>query len=351
MENNTDHILINAIKKKPIKRTPIWIMRQAGRYLPEYKETKNEAGGFIKLIRNPELACEVTLQPLRRFDLDAAIMFSDILIVSDLLRMELKFVENRGPVFDYPLSTQKDLDRIGTPDDVDKLEYVFETIKLIKSKLDNKVPLIGFIGSPWTVATYLIEGDSSKKFNKVLKILKDDEPFIECLLEQITTISIDYLQKQVSSGVDITMIFDTWGSLLNGQEYEKFSLKYIKKIKKSLDLNNIPLIYYSRGLGNKLEYLDGLDADVLGVDSTLDLKIIKEKFGTKFSIQGNLDVDVLKKDEKIIIEEVEKVLSSFGHGSGHIFNLGTGITPDIKPEKVKLLVNILRDISPKYHIE
>tara|TARA_B100001765_G_scaffold160617_1_gene104755 strand:+ start:68 stop:1123 length:1056 start_codon:yes stop_codon:yes gene_type:complete len=351
MENNTDHILINAIKKKPIKRTPIWIMRQAGRYLPEYKETKNEAGGFIKLIRNPELACEVTLQPLRRFDLDAAIMFSDILIVSDLLRMELKFVENRGPVFDYPLSTQKDLDRIGTPDDVDKLEYVFETIKLIKSKLDNKVPLIGFIGSPWTVATYLIEGDSSKKFNKVLKILKDDEPFIERLLEQITTISIDYLQKQVSSGVDITMIFDTWGSLLNGQEYEKFSLKYIKKIKKSLDLNNIPLIYYSRGLGNKLEYLDGLDADVLGVDSSLDLKIIKEKFGTKFSIQGNLDVDILKKDEKIIIEEVEKVLSSFGHGSGHIFNLGTGITPDIKPEKVKLLVNILRDISPKYHIE
>ena len=351
MENNTDHILINAIKKKPIKRTPIWIMRQAGRYLPEYKETKNEAGGFIKLIRNPELACEVTLQPLRRFDLDAAIMFSDILIVSDLLRMELKFVENRGPVFDYPLSTQKDLDRIGTPDDVDKLEYVFETIKLIKSKLDNKVPLIGFIGSPWTVATYLIEGDSSKKFNKVLKILKNDEPFIERLLEQITTISIDYLQKQVSSGVDITMIFDTWGSLLNGQEYEKFSLKYIKKIKKALDLNNIPLIYYSRGLGNKLEYLDGLDADVLGVDSSLDLKIIKEKFGTKFSIQGNLDVDILKKDEKIIIEEVEKVLSSFGHGSGHIFNLGTGITPDIKPEKVKLLVNILRDISPKYHIE
>ena len=351
MENNTDHILINAIKKKPTERTPIWIMRQAGRYLPEYKETKNEAGGFIKLIRNPELACEVTLQPLRRFDLDAAIMFSDILIVSDLLRMELKFVENRGPVFDYPLSTQKDLDRIGTPDDVDKLEYVFETIKLIKSKLDNKVPLIGFIGSPWTVATYLIEGDSSKKFNKVLKILKDDEPFIERLLEQITTISIDYLQKQVSSGVDITMIFDTWGSLLNGQEYEKFSLKYIKKIKKSLDLNNIPLIYYSRGLGNKLEYLEALDADVLGVDSSLDLRIIKEKFGTKFSIQGNLDVDVLKKDEKIIIKEVEKVLNSFGHGSGHIFNLGTGITPDIKPEKVKLLVNILRDMSPKYHIE
>ena len=223
MDDNTNYILLDAIKKKPISRTPIWIMRQAGRYLPEYRATKEEAGGFIKLIRNPELACEVTMQPLRRFDLDASILFSDILIISDLLRMELKFIEKKGPVFDSPLSTQKDLDRIGKPDGVEKLEYVFETIDLIKKQLNGKIPLIGFIGSPWTVATYLIEGNSTKTFKKVLRILKEDELFLERLLEQITTLSIDYLQKQVAHGVDITMIFDTWGSLLNENEYERFS--------------------------------------------------------------------------------------------------------------------------------
>ncbi|MEC9205774.1 MAG: uroporphyrinogen decarboxylase [Pseudomonadota bacterium] len=351
MEKDSDHILIKAIKQKPIERTPIWIMRQAGRYLPEYKETKNEAGGFIKLIRNPELACEVTLQPLRRFSFDAAILFSDILTISDLLRMELKFIENKGPVFDHPLSTQKDLDRIGKPDEIDKLHYVFETIKLIKKKLNNEIPLIGFIGSPWTVATYLVEGNSSKKFNKVLRILKDDKVFIERLLDQITEISINYLQRQVHCGVDVAMIFDTWGGLLEKDEYEKFSLKYIKRIKKSLDLKKIPLIYYSRGLKDKLENLGTLDVDVLGIDANLNPQIIKKKFGNKFSIQGNLDTEILKKDETEIVEGVEKVLSSFGHGSGHIFNLGSGITPDIDPEKVKLLVDILRDISPKYHIK
>ena len=351
MGQNNKHILINAIRKKPIERTPIWIMRQAGRYLPEYKETKNQAGGFIKLIKNPELACEVTLQPLKRFAFDAAIMFSDILVISDLLRMELKFVENKGPVFDYPISTHKDLDKIANPDSVDKLEYVFKTIKLIKDELNNKIPLIGFIGSPWTVATYLIEGDSSKKFVKVLKILKDDETLIERLLNQITTISIEYLQKQVSCGVDITMIFDTWGSLLNNHQYEKFSLKYVRKIKESLKLQGVPLIYYSRCLKNKLGCLQTLKADVLGIDSNLDIKTVKEKVGDKFSIQGNLDVNVLKEDEKTIVREVEKILDGYGYGSGHIFNLGTGITPDIEPSKVKLLVDILRDISPKYHIK
>ena len=351
MDDNNTYILLDAINKKPIQRTPIWIMRQAGRYLPEYRATKEEAGGFIKLIRNPELACEVTLQPLRRFQLDASILFSDILIISDLLRMELQFIEKKGPVFDAPLSSQKDLDLIGKPDGVEKLSYVFETIDLIKKELNGKVPLIGFIGSPWTVATYLIEGNSTKKFKKVLKILKEDEPFLVRLLELITELSINYLQKQVSHGVDITMIFDTWGSLLNEDEFEKFSLKYIRKIKDALTLNNIPLIYYSRGLTNKLKYLENLNIDVLGVDSTVNIKFVKEKLGSKFSIQGNLDVDILRKDENILLQEVKRILNEFGPGSGHIFNLGTGITPDIEPEKVKLLIDILRDISPKYHIE
>ena len=201
------------------------------------------------------------------------------------------------------------------------------------------------------MATYLIEGNSTKTFKKVLRILKEDELFLERLLEQITTLSIDYLQKQVAHGVDITMIFDTWGSLLNENEYERFSLKYIRKIKEALILNDVPLIYYSRGLGDKLNYVENLNVDVLGIDSTANIKVVKEKLGKKFSIQGNLDVDVLKKDENIIFQEIEKILSGFGPGSGHIFNLGTGITPDIDPTKVKLLIDILRDISPKYHIE
>ena len=346
-----NHLLLRAIRNEPIERTPIWIMRQAGRYLPEYINLKNKAGGFINLVKNPELACEITLQPLKRFELDSAIVFSDILVVADMMDINLSFVENKGPVFDKVIRTEKDLGKIEKIHNVEKLDYVFNTIKLLKKELAGKKPLIGFIGSPWTVATYIIEGNSSKTFTNVLKMLECDEKLLHKILDMLTNISIDYLNKQIESGIDVAMIFDTWGNLLNDKQYEKFSLRYINKIKNAMVNQDIPLIYYVRETGRKLEALKSLDIDVLGIDSTTEIGVIKKQIGDKFTLQGNLDVNILKKDESDIIAAIKNILTSYGSNSGHIFNLGTGITPDINPDKVKMLIDNLADISSKFHVK
>ena len=346
-----DYLLLKAIRNEPIDRTPIWIMRQAGRYLPEYINLKNKAGGFINLVKNPELACEITLQPLKRFELDSAIVFSDILVVADMMGIELSFVENKGPVFDKVIRTEKDLDNIEQIHNIEKLDYVFNTIKLLKKELSGKKPLIGFIGSPWTVATYIIEGNSSKTFANVRKMLEGDEKLLHGILDMLTNISISYLNKQIEAGIDVAMIFDTWGSLLNDEQYEKFSLRYINKIKHSISNQDIPLIYYVRETDKKLEALKSLDIDVLGIDSTTEIGVIKKQIGDKFALQGNLDVNILKKDEKGIIIEIKKILTSYGSNSGHVFNLGTGITPDINPDKVKILIDNLADISSKINVK
>ena len=346
-----DYLLLKAIRNEPIDRTPIWIMRQAGRYLPEYINLKNKAGGFINLVKNPELACEITLQPLKRFELDSAIVFSDILVVADMMGIKLSFVENKGPVFDKVIRTEKDLDNIEQIHNIEKLDYVFNTIKLLKKELLGKKPLIGFIGSPWTVATYIIEGNSSKTFANVRKMLEGDEKLLHGILDMLTNISISYLNKQIEAGIDVAMIFDTWGSLLNDEQYEKFSLRYINKIKHSISNQDIPLIYYVRETDKKLEALKSLDIDVLGIDSTTEIGVIKKQIGDKFALQGNLDVNILKKDEKDIIIEIKKILTSYGSNSGHVFNLGTGITPDINPDKVKILIDNLADISSKINVK
>ena len=346
-----DYLLLKAIRNEPIDRTPIWIMRQAGRYLPEYINLKNKAGGFINLVKNPELACEITLQPLKRFELDSAIVFSDILVVADMMGIELSFVENKGPVFDKVIRTEKDLDNIEQIHNIEKLDYVFNTIKLLKKELSGKKPLIGFIGSPWTVATYIIEGNSSKAFANVRKMLEGDEKLLHGILDMLTNISISYLNKQIEAGIDVAMIFDTWGSLLNDEQYEKFSLRYINKIKHSISNQDIPLIYYVRETDKKLEALKSLNIDVLGIDSTTEIGVIKKQIGDKFALQGNLDVNILKKDEKDIIIEIKKILTSYGSNSGHVFNLGTGITPDINPDKVKILIDNLADISSKINVK
>ncbi|MBT5862938.1 MAG: uroporphyrinogen decarboxylase [Gammaproteobacteria bacterium] len=346
-----DYLLLKAIRNEPIDRTPIWIMRQAGRYLPEYINLKNKAGGFINLVKNPELACEITLQPLKRFELDSAIVFSDILVVADMMGIKLSFVENKGPVFDKVIRTEKDLDNIEQIHNIEKLDYVFNTIKLLKKELSGKKPLIGFIGSPWTVATYIIEGNSSKTFANVRKMLEGDEKLLHGILDMLTNISISYLNKQIEAGIDVAMIFDTWGSLLNDEQYEKFSLRYINKIKHSISNQDIPLIYYVRETDKKLEALKSLDIDVLGIDSTTEIGVIKKQIGDKFALQGNLDVNILKKDEKDIIIEIKKILTSYGSNSGHVFNLGTGITPDINPDKVKILIDNLADISSKINVK
>ena len=251
--SHSKHLLIKSIYQQNIERTPIWIMRQAGRYLPEYIATKNQAGGFMSLIRNPELACEVTMQPLRRYSLDSAILFSDILVVADMFNMNLRFEDKKGPIFDNPIRKEADLKKLPSQLDISKLSYVNETIKNIKGELNELLPLIGFIGSPWTVATYLIEGNSTKQFAYVNEMLKSNPSLLIKILEMITKGSIDYVKQQIENGVDALMIFDTWGGLLSKENYDKFSLSFIQKIILSTKKDGVPVIYYSRSKSNFAE--------------------------------------------------------------------------------------------------
>ncbi|MEL0103160.1 MAG: uroporphyrinogen decarboxylase, partial [Gammaproteobacteria bacterium] len=322
---SSKHLLIKSIYQEDINRTPIWIMRQAGRYLPEYIKTKNQAGGFMSLIRNPELACEVTMQPLKRYPLDSAILFSDILVVADIFNMQLRFEEKVGPVFDNPIRTESDYDKLPTEFDISNLSYVNQTIENIKSELNDTLPLIGFIGSPWTVATYLIEGNSTKQFSYVKDMLDTNPALLEKILKMITTVSIDYVNEQVDSGVDALMIFDTWGGLLSKDNYAKYSLNYIREIISNIKSNKIPIIYYSRSKSN-FEELKEIDINCIGISSENDLGQIYKFFDKKIAVQGNFDCEILKEDNSVIKSEVIKTLNSFPFDSGHVFNLGSGIT-------------------------
>jgi len=343
---SSKHLLIKSIYQEDINRTPIWIMRQAGRYLPEYIKTKNQAGGFMSLIRNPELACEVTLQPLKRYPLDSAILFSDILVVADIFNMQLRFEEKVGPVFDNPIRTESDYNKLPTEFDISNLSYVNQTIENIKSELNDTLPLIGFIGSPWTVATYLIEGNSTKKFSYVKDMLDTNPALLEKILKMITTVSIDYVNEQVDSGVDALMIFDTWGGLLSKDNYAKYSLNYIREITSNIKSNKIPIIYYSRSKSN-FEELKEIDINCIGISSENDLGQIYKFFDKKIAVQGNFDCEILKEDNSVIKSEVIKTLNSFPFDSGHVFNLGSGITPDINPNKVSYLIEQVQELSSK----
>ena len=343
---SSKHLLIKSIYQEDINRTPIWIMRQAGRYLPEYIKTKNQAGGFMSLIRNPELACEVTMQPLKRYPLDSAILFSDILVVADIFNMQLRFEEKVGPVFDNPIRTESDYNKLPTEFDISNLSYVNQTIKNIKSELNDTLPLIGFIGSPWTVATYLIEGNSTKQFSYVKDMLDTNPALLEKILKMITTVSIDYVNEQVDSGVDALMIFDTWGGLLSKDNYAKYSLNYIREIISNIKSNKIPIIYYSRSKSN-FEELKDIDINCIGISSENDLGQIYKFFDKKIAVQGNFDCEILKEDNSVIKSEVIKTLNSFPFDSGHVFNLGSGITPDINPNKVSYLIEQVQELSSK----
>lgn len=343
---SSKHLLIKSIYQEDINRTPIWIMRQAGRYLPEYIKTKNQAGGFMSLIRNPELACEVTMQPLKRYSLDSAILFSDILVVADIFNMQLRFEEKVGPVFDNPIRTESDYAKLPTEFDISNLSYVNQTIENIKSELNDTLPLIGFIGSPWTVATYLIEGNSTKQFSYVKDMLDTNPALLEKILKMITTVSIDYVNEQIDSGVDALMIFDTWGGLLSKDNYAKYSLNYIREIISNIKSNKIPIIYYSRSKSN-FEELKEIDINCIGISSENDLGQIYKFFDKKIAVQGNFDCEILKEDNSVIKSEVIKTLNSFPFDSGHVFNLGSGITPDINPNKVSYLIEQVQELSSK----
>ncbi len=340
---------INALLKKEVKRTPIWVMRQAGRYLPEYRSTRKKAGDFISLYKSSELACEVTLQPLERFDLDAAILFSDILTIPDAMGLGLHFIEGEGPRFSKPLSNLIDIERLTKPDVGDKLTYVFDAVSIIKKNLKNRAPLIGFSGSPWTLATYMVEGGSSKNFSKVKTLMFQNPSHMHQLLDILADTVIDYLNAQIEAGADSVMIFDTWGGLLNEQCYENFSLQYMTKIVDDLHRNyegkTIPVTLFTKGGSAWLEQIAASGCDGIGLDWTIELGEAERRVGSQVALQGNLDPSVLYASPEVIVSEVKKVLNQFKGKTGHVFNLGHGITPDVDPENMKILVDAVHTYS------
>uniref|UniRef100_UPI0034DDFC3E uroporphyrinogen decarboxylase n=1 Tax=Candidatus Thiodubiliella endoseptemdiera TaxID=2738886 RepID=UPI0034DDFC3E len=339
---------INALQKKPTSRTPIWVMRQAGRYLPEYRATRKQAGDFMSLCKNKELACEVTMQPIDRFDLDAAILFSDILTIPDAMGLGLYFSEGEGPKFSNPIKTLKDIENL--PIDVnDDLSYVFDAVSTIKTALNNRVPLIGFSGSPWTLVTYMIEGGSSKTFANTKKMLFNEPKALHLLLDKLADSVIVYLNQQILSGADSVMVFDTWGGVLSKQNYLDFSLNYMAKIVKGVKAQhpNTPITLFSKNGGKHLTHIADTGCDGIGIDWTVELNVVQAEVGDKVAIQGNLDPAVMYATPEIIEQEVKKVLSQFKGNTGHIFNLGHGITPDVDPENMQVLVDCVHQFSKR----
>ena len=344
---------LRALLRQPVDMTPVWIMRQAGRYLPEYRATREKAGSFMQLCTTPELACEVTLQPLKRFPLDAAILFSDILTIPDAMGLGLFFTNGEGPQFKTPVRTAADVKRLSVPDPEDKLRYVMDAVRLIRRELDGQVPLIGFAGSPWTLATYMIEGGSSKDFAQIKKMLYDQPALLHELLTTTARAVTEYLNAQIAAGAQAVMVFDTWGGALSPRDYKEFSLHYMQTIVSGLtreaEGRKVPVILFTKGGGQWLEAMADSGCDALGIDWTTDLKDARARVGSRVALQGNMDPSVLYASPQRIRAEAEVVLASFGQGSGHVFNLGHGIHTGINPDHVAVLVDAVHAASKKYH--
>ena len=343
--------LLLALRKEPIDRTPVWIMRQAGRYLPEYRETRNKAGDFLTLCRTPELACEVTMQPLRRYQLDAAIIFSDILVIPDAMGLELRLVESIGPVFENPILEPAAVKKLGIPDPESDLGYVLDAIRTTKTSLNGLVPLIGFSGSPWTLAVYMIEGRSKTDFSKILSFAKDNPDELHILLETLSKSVSIYLEAQARSGADALMVFDTWGGILSTDQYLKFSLHYLSKIVQHLShsVPDLPVIFFTKGSGKWLEHIAETGCHCIGLDWNTDIGEARVRVGNHVALQGNLNPAALREDKESIRRKTKAILKSFGPGSGHIFNLGHGITPDIDPEHLAVMIDTVQNESSQYH--
>jgi uroporphyrinogen decarboxylase len=343
---------LKTIWRESVDATPVWVMRQAGRYLPEYRETRAKAGSFMTLCKTPELACEVTLQPLRRYDLDASIIFSDILTIPDAMGLGLDFIESKGPVFSRPLRHQDDIKKLAVPD-LSSLQYVYDAIRLVKHELAGRVPLIGFCGSPWTLAAYMVEGQSQPGFPSLQRLRSEDPKLVHNLLDILANSVSAHLNAQIEAGADAVMIFDTWGGMLDTANYETFSFAYVKKIctqlKRHYNDNKVPVILFTKGGNQWLEKQVSAGCDMLGLDWEISLQEAKSRVGEKVALQGNLNPACLLESPDAIRAEVKRVLESFGHGSGHVFNLGHGITPDVPPEHVAVLVDAVHEFSQPYH--
>jgi uroporphyrinogen decarboxylase len=353
MTSLKNDLFIRALLKQDVERTPVWMMRQAGRYLPEYRAVRSKAGSFMQLCTNPELACEVTLQPLERFAFDAAILFSDILTIPDAMGLGLSFAEGEGPQFAKPIRTAEDIKQLPIPDPESELRYVIDAVRLIKTNLQGRVPLIGFSGSPWTLATYMVEGKSSKSFQKVKSLMFEQPQLMHQMLDKLAQSVAAYLNAQIAAGADAVMVFDTWGGMLSHDDYLEFSLRYAKQVKDLLKLERdgqkIPAILFTKGGGLWLESMANIGYDGLGLDWQTDIAQARARVGEQVALQGNMDPITLYAKPEVIREKVGKILHSYGQGSGHVFNLGHGILPDINPEHVKAMVDAVHELSPQYH--
>ena len=353
MSKLKNDVFLRALMREPTPYTPIWIMRQAGRYLPEYKATRQRAGSFLGLAKSPDYCTEVTIQPLDRFALDAAILFSDILTIPDAMGLGLYFIDGEGPKFERPLRTEEDVRRLPVAD-MNSLQYVFDAVSQIRKTLDGRVPLIGFSGSPFTLACYMIEGGGSDDFLLTKTMLFQRPDLLHSILQKNTESVIAYLNTQIDAGAQAVMLFDTWGGMLSHAAYQAFSLQYVKQImaglKRQADGRVVPRIFFTKGGGLWLESMAECGADALGLDWTISLTDAKHRVGAKVALQGNLDPSTLFAPPTKIEQETERVLREFsadGQADGHVFNLGHGISQFANPDHVKVLVNAVHRASAR----
>ncbi|SIQ00137.1 uroporphyrinogen decarboxylase [Aquipseudomonas alcaligenes] len=345
---------LRALLKQPVDVTPVWMMRQAGRYLPEYRATRAKAGDFVSLMKNPELACEVTIQPLDRYpQIDAAILFSDILTIPDAMGQGLYFETGEGPRFKKVVSSMADIEALPIPDAEQDLGYVMDAVRTIRRELNGRVPLIGFTGSPWTLATYMVEGGSSRDFRKSKAMLYDNPQAMHALLDKLARSITVYLNGQIQAGSQAVQIFDSWGGALSSAAYQEFSLRYMKQIIDGLirehDGRRVPVILFTKGGGLWLESMAETGAEALGLDWTCDIGSARQRVGDKVALQGNMDPAVLHAKPAAIRAEVARILAAYGPGNGQVFNLGHGITPEVPPEHAKAFFEAVHELSAQYH--
>ena len=344
---------LRALLRQPVDATPVWMMRQAGRYLPEYRASRTKAGSFMDLCMNPELACEVTMQPLERYPLDAAILFSDILTIPDAMGLGLYFEAGEGPRFKKTVTTAADVDALPIVNTLKDLPYVTDAVRAIRKELNGRVPLIGFSGSPWTLPTYMVEGGSSKDFRKAKAMAYNDPALMHELLDKLAISVTEYLNEQIKAGAQAVQIFDSWGGALAHDAYLEFSLAPMQKIVNGLirehEGREVPVIMFTKGGGQWLEAMADTGVTALGLDWTTPINGAKSRVGNKVALQGNMDPAILYANSDRIRKEVAKILADFGHGSGHVFNLGHGITPEVNPENAGAFINAVHEFSKQYH--
>jgi uroporphyrinogen decarboxylase len=342
-------LFLRACRREPVERTPVWIMRQAGRYLPEYRAIRAKVD-FLTLCKTPDLAAEVSIQPVDIIGVDACIIFSDILVVPEAMGMKLFIEEGKGgPRFENPIRTRAEINKLIVPDPNRELKYIMDALRLTRKNLNNRVPLIGFAGSPWTLATYMVEGKGSKNFRSMKELIYSNPKDAHALLDKLARTVAAYLSAKIEAGAQAVQIFDTWGGILPPDEFKEFSLRYIEQVLKLLNRNGAPTIVFCKDCGHSVEAIADTGCDVVGLDWSIDIAKARMMVGSYAALQGNLDPTMLYAPPERIREGVKKILEKFGRGSGHIFNLGHGILPDIPVEHAKAFVQAVKEESIQYH--